>query len=411
LGVNEVLQGSAIVRSDGRESGQSARKLPTVIWREVSYPIRYAAGKSPIISISGPLCSGKTTLAAALFPGHKYVSFDDPEVREFARASPSEFFKRCGLRVILDEFARVPEVVPVLKASVAADPRPGRVVLITSGKPQSPKCALPAEQTTAFTLLPPSIRELASVKVNMTHYEYIYRGFLPGAYKRGADPRAVLRKYCDDCVERYLSRFIGAGSHDLFARFLRLLATRIGQVISLNTLAEEVNVPQATLTSWIQLLEASYVIFRLPAYFNSFGRKVVRVPKLYFTDVGLAAHLCGVKDPYQVHRDPLVGNLFENMVVAEALKSRYNRGRNAGLYYFRNQNNLEIDLIISNTHNVIPVEIKVGAAFASEYTKNIKLFKKLSNRITNGYVIYSGQGKVRAGESWLVNFKNVGGIV
>ena len=383
--------------------------------REIARRLLAMGSKYRTLLVTGPRGAGKTSLAQATFSRHAYVNLEEPEIREFARKCPRDFFRYYTGNLVIDEFRRAPEIMIHLQRAAADGKHLRRFVLLSSHQPlpQRAGAARPAFRfAAAVTLLPLSFGELSGAKAKLGRDEYIYRGFMPCVYKRGADVKALHRNWYADYVDRDVRRLINLDNAAAFERFTRMLAGRVGQIINLNSLAGDIGVSQTTLTAWTSVLEAGYVIFRLPAYYNNFDRRIVKASKLYFTDVGLASYLLGIENSRQVFRDPQVGNLFENMVVAEALKTRCNRAESGGLYYFRNQNGLEIDLIMEKPKGVgngaiIPVEIKAASSFNASFSKNIRLFRKLSGRIREGYVIYSGekQGQARGEDVNYLNFK------
>ena len=388
------------------------------IRRDAALIIQEMAGVHPTLTIAGPRHAGKTTLAKMLFPRHRYVNLEDPRVREFARRRPDEFFKHYRGNLLIDEFRLAPELIPRIRAETPYHGRrPGRIILTTSQREPAKPGVLqpPVRDPATMVLLPLSIRELIGANHGLERDQYIFRGFMPLAYKRiSTSPTKIYETIYSQYMERDLKRLINLDNPEAFERFLKMLAGRVGQIINLNALADDVGVSQTTLTTWISVLEASFIIFRLRPYFNDFGKRIVKTPKLYFTDVGLAAYLLGIKNTAQLARDPFVGNLFENMVVAEILKCMYNNGKKGGLYYFRNQNLLEIDLLLTRGDSIVPMEIKYSAAFNSSFARNIMLFRKLSDKIERGYIIYSGENCVKTDKKELpafLNFKEMwGGI-
>jgi len=389
-----------------------------MIERDVSAIVQDMAKVHSALTIAGPRHAGKTTLARKLFPRHRYVNLEDPEIRDLARRHPDEFFKRYRGYLLIDEFRLAPELMPSIRAITARSGRwPGRLILVTSHRQQArPGIMLPpVRQSATITLLPLSVRELIAAEYDLDRDRYIVRGFMPRAYKRkNASPKNYYKEMYAQYMERDIKRLINLDNQDAFERFLKMLAGRVGQIINLNALAEDVGVSQTTLTTWITVLEASYIVFRLQPYFDNFGKRIVKRPKLYFTDVGLAAYLLGIKDSYQLARDPFIGNLFENMVVTETLKCMYNSGKKGGLYYFRNQNCLEVDMLLRRGDRIIPMEIKCSAAFNSSFARNIMLFRKLSDKIENGYVVYNGENCVKKNKKELpvfLNFKDMWGVI
>lgn len=383
-----------------------------MIKREVSEHILDMAKEYPVLTIVGPRQSGKTTLAKMLFPSHKYVNLEEPDVREFAKKYPRDFFKNYSGNLIIDEIQRVPELLSYIQAIADENNAKGQFIITGSHQMQIKANIAQslAGRTAITTLLPFSIRELSNAGIALERDEYIHKGFMPRIYSENATPKYLYQNYYSTYVERDVRQLINIGNQNSFERFIKLLAGRIGQIANLNSLAGDVGISQTTLSSWLSVLEASFIVFRLPCFFNNFGKRLIKTPKLYFTDVGLAAYLLGIESTEQVFRDPLVGGLFENMVVAEALKSRYNRGRNPEIYYFRNKNGLEIDLIFNKERNIIPIEIKSGSSFDASLSRNITLFKKISSEIKSGYVVYGGDKHIKINDIEFVNFRETASI-
>jgi len=366
-----------------------------------------------VLTIVGPRQSGKTTLARTLFPDHEYVNLEEPDIREFAQKYPRDFFKNYSKDLILDEFQRVPELLSYIQVIVDAENRKGRFILTGSHQPQM-KASITqslAGRTAIITLLPLSIKELTDGGISLERDEYIYKGFMPRIYNETITPKYLYQNYYSTYVERDVRQLINIGNQNSFERFIKLLAGRVGQIVNLNSLAGDVGVSQPTLSSWISVLEASFIIFRLPCYFENFGKRQIKAPKLYFTDVGLAAYLLGIESPEQIFRDPLVGRLFENMVVADVLKTMYNHGKSAEIYYLRNQDGFEIDLILNKRRSIIPIEIKSGITFDLSFAENIKTFQKLSDKAKSGYLVYSGDKNFDTQGVKFINFKEISSAI
>jgi len=386
-----------------------------MVWREASRLIHAASQEYPVVAVSGPYQSGKTTLVRRIFPSHDYVSLVDPGVREFARSRPLDFLRRYPGGVIIDEYRLAPELSHAIRAR-AAGSRRGRFILVTSHLAQKSAVApAPFGMLGTVTLLPLSIGELSCAQVRFERDGYIYNGFMPRLYDArafaGTDPPALRRDYLGGYVERYVRRLITTGCGDALGRFLKMLAGRVGQAVNMHTYAIEAGVAMPTLMSWVKALEAGFVVFRLPSFTGGLGERVMRAPKFYFTDVGLAAYLLGVDNPLHLQRDPQIGNLFENMVVAEVLKGCRNKGGGAQLYYFRSRGGLEIDLVVKNRNSIIPIEIKCGDRYSASYAGKIRQFKKLSGRISDGYVVYCGEERAEEGETTYVNYRIAGDLL
>lgn len=347
----------------------------------------------PIVTVTGPRQSGKTTLARKMFPHFSYVNLEAPDIREFAETDPRSFLQQYPVPAIFDEIQNVPSLLSYLQVIVDEEGKNGMYIL-TGSHQLSLQAAISqslAGRTGLLELLPLSLEELKDAGIKEDRDVFLSKGFMPRLYDKPIEPITLYRDYFRTYVERDVRQLINIRNLQFFGTFVKLLAGRVGQIVNLNSLSGEVGVSATTLKEWLSILETSYIIFRLPPYFENFGKRLIKSPKLYFTEPGLAAYLLGLKSADQVGRDPLLGNLFENMVVVEALKARYNAGLDSDLYFFRDSQGFEIDLIWSNGRKLTPIEIKASRTYNSDFTKNINRFSKLSNHIQQGAVIYSGE--------------------
>ena len=347
----------------------------------------------PVVTILGPRQSGKTTLAKLLFPRHVYVNLEQKTARDIAISDPNGFFESYKPPVIIDEVQRVPELLSTIQVLADASKEKGRFILTGSHQPKlhAEISQSLAGRTGIVKLLPLSIEELSEAGISLSRDEYIFNGFMPRLYDEKIPPTLLYPSYYATYVERDVRQLINVSDQHAFETFLKLLAGRVGQVINMSDLSGCVGMSVTTLSAWLSVLEASYIVFRLPCFFRNFGKRLTKAPKIYFTEVGLAASLLGIENVSQVARDPLLGGLFENMVVAEALKARYNQGKQLpDLYYFRVQGRNEVDLLIDNNRQLIPVEIKAGMTFDSSFAKDIRSFLEFAEDCTNPTVLYAG---------------------
>jgi len=332
----------------------------------------------------------------AEFPDHAYANLEDPELRTLAGEDPKAFLQRYPAPVIFDEIQRVPELLSHIQVLVDETAGAKGDWILTGSNQlkllESVSQSL-AGRTAVLTLLPLSISELrgSGLPLPKTYGEWIHRGFLPRIYREGIRPGSAWRDYYQTYVERDVRLLLQLENQTGFERFLKLLAGRVGQLLNLNAMAGEVGVAQTTLNKWLSVLEASFIVFRLPPYFRNFGKRQTKSPKLYFTDPGLAAWLLGIETSGQVERDPLVGGLFENLVVVEALKSRLHAGRPPHLHFFRDSNGREVDLLYPADGGIIPVEIKSAQTYHPEFLSGIRYFQKLSGSSVPGRVVYAGE--------------------
>lgn len=380
-----------------------------MIGRKIVGRVRELAKTFPVVTIEGPRQSGKTTLSKLAFPDYAYANLEDTVTRRLAEKDPRGFFERFPAPAIIDEIQRVPALLSDLQVEIDRLGGNGLYILTGSHQPklkQGVSQSL-AGRTALVTLLPLSIGELEGAGIRLTRDEYIFRGFLPAIYDRKQNPVDAYEAYYRTYVERDVRQLVNITHQGEFELFLRLLAGRVGQVVNLEGMSGEVGVSATTLKEWMSVLEASFVIFRLPPYYNNFGKRFVKSPKVYFTDVGLAAHLLDITSAEQVSRDPLLGGLFENLVVVEALKSRYNSGRDGRLYYMRDKTGTEIDLVVENRRKLTFIEIKSAKTPNEDMAANIRSLRKSTGAGDASYVVYSGENWPLAGGDGFVNFREV----
>lgn len=362
----------------------------------------------PVVTITGPRQSGKTTLARRCCKGYAYANLESPEIRNLAIQDPKAFFNAYPTPVIIDEVQRVPELLSYIQ--VLADESDGRGRYILTGSHQLDLAAAVSQslagRTALLRLLPLSLRELQAAGVVLSRDEIMFQGFMPRLYHEQIRPGTLYSEYFQNYIERDLRQLVAIRDLFLFEKFLRVLAGRIGQVINISSLAGDIGVARATLNEWLSVLEASFIIFRLPPWFDNAGKRVIKTPKLYFTEPGLAAWLLEIETPQQISRDPLMGSLFENMVVAEALKARLNDGKMPNLYFYRDSKGNEVDLILRHHRKLQPIEIKAAMTYSPEMTKGLSHFCKRHSNALSGAVVYAGEMETKSESTRLVNFYN-----
>lgn len=294
---------------------------------------------------------------------------------------------------ILDEIQQVPDLVSYIQTMVDEDQRSGLFVL--TGNQQFEVATTInqslAGRTAIFKLLPFSIEELDSYQERLGYDELLLTGFYPRIWRQGLSAGQALADYVETYVERDIRQLVAIKDLTLFQRFIRLCAGRVGQLLNLNSLAADCGISHQTARNWMTLLEASYIVFRLPPYFANISKRLVKSPKLNFYDVGLAACLLGLENINQVSRDPLRGNLFENLAVVEALKYRWHRGRRSNLHFYRDSNGNEVDLLLSYGADLFPVEIKAGMTLNRDFFKGLTAFAKTFALPFGGGLLYGGQ--------------------
>ena len=385
-----------------------------MIERKITPCLRKMAEYFPVVTIMGPRQSGKTTVAKMVFPVHTYVNLEEHAARTLAETDPKTFFAQYKPPVIIDEVQRVPELLSTIQ--VMADAARERGIFILTGSHQ-PKLHAKISQSLAgrtgiLRLLPLSMAELADAGIVMDRDEYLFKGFMPRLYQEDIPPTVLYPAYYATYVERDVRQLVNVADQHAFETFLRLLAGRVGQVVNMSSLADDVGVSATTLDAWLSVLEASFIVFRLPCYFNNFGKRLIKSPKIYFTEVGLACSLLGIESPAQAARDPLLGGLFENLVITEVLKARFNAGKlQPELYYYRVQNRNEVDLIIADGRSLIPVEIKAGRTFDPSFANELRKFMEYSSGWINPAVLYGGDTAATVNGVRFENFRNAANLI
>lgn len=345
-----------------------------MIPRTLATTLRDRALQYPVVTLTGPRQSGKTTLCRMTFPDKPYVNLENLDTREFARTDPRGFLKTYADGAIFDEIQRAPELVSYLQAEVDEYPTPGRFILTGSQQFEvmsSINQSL-AGRTALLKLLPFSLEELSSDKNDLDRL--MLTGFYPRIHDQGLDPTVALGDYVQTYVERDIRQLMAIKDLALFEKFVRLCAGRIGQLVNVQSLGNDVGISHTTARHWLTLLEASYIVFTLQPWYVNLAKRQTKSAKLYFYDVGLAAWLLGAEHVTHINRHPLRGNLFENLIVIEALKYRYHRGKRNNLYFWRDAKGNEVDLLLEQGAEIAAVEIKSGATISRDWWKGLNTF-------------------------------------
>jgi hypothetical protein len=372
--------------------------------------LKNRAKKYPIVTLTGPRQSGKTTLSQMAFPDKSYVNLENPEVRRIAIEDPNRFLNQYPDGAILDEVQRTPELFSYLQTLVDADKRNGLFILTGSQNfnfIQSVNQSL-AGRTSILELVPFSMEEISKQIKNKSIDEILIQGFYPKIYDQNIKPQVLLSDYVKTYIERDIRLIENIRNLNLFEKFIRLCAGRVGQVINKSNLANEVGVSSTTIEEWLSLLRASYIIFYLQPHFRSYNKRIIKSPKLYFYDVGLASYFLEIETPAQMSRDRMRGSLFENLIIGEVLKYRLNQGKDARFGFFRDNVGNEVDLILRHQGKMIPWEIKSAETYHQDFLKGINYFSKISkDPVNHASVIYGGNKEQKIAESDLISYKKL----
>ena len=364
-----------------------------MIKREITPHLTRLFEQYPFVTITGPRQSGKTTLCRSAFPNLAYANLEAPDQRQFAESDPRGFLAQLGEGAIIDEIQHVPDLLSYLQ--VLADERRQNSLFVLTGSEQfqlsnAINQSL-AGRTALLRLLPFSLAERQRIGASLVIDEMLHSGFYPRILDQRLEPHQALGDYFETYVERDVRRMGEIRNLSSFRHFVRLCAGRVGQLVNLSALGADAGVSHTTAREWLTLLEAGYVVFQLPPYHANIRKRLVKSPKLYFYDVGLASYLIGIEQADQIVTHPLRGALFENLVVAEVLKHRFNQGRQSNLSFFRDSRGLECDLFYETAHGIGALEIKSGATVASDYFTSLHRVAALIPDITAKTVIYGGE--------------------
>ena len=365
-----------------------------MIDRKIADYIDKVAKCYPVVTIVGPRQSGKTTLAQAKFPSHEYRNLEAEDVLLAAKADPRKFLLNGAANMVIDEVQRFPALLTYIQEISDRNRVKGQYVLTGSHQPELSAAVSEslAGRTGICTLMPLSIEELKDAAIVLGDRDSLmWRGFMPRIYDDAIEPTMLYRDYFQTYVQRDVRRIVNVQDINAFTIFMRLLAGRVGQLLNHDSLARDVGISTPTVMKWLSVLEASFIIYRLRPYYNNFGKRQTKAQKVYFTETGLAAYLLGIREKDQLFSHPLVGGLFENMVVMEAVKYRLNRGAETDMWYYRNSSGtLEVDLLIEDGLKLYPREIKSSSTYSERMGRGLSEFLKLSPNVENPQVVYAG---------------------
>ena len=365
-----------------------------MIYRDATNTILRLLKGFPVVTITGPRQSGKTTLAKNIFAGKQYVTLEDPDTRLRATSDPRSFLRTISDGAVIDEIQRCPELLSYLQGYVDADGRMGLFILtgsqqfgLVSGITQSL-----AGRSGFVELLPFSIAELRAANALPDDLNsFLYHGGYPPLYHRAVTPHDWLSAYVSSYVERDVRQVLAIQDLNTFQRFVRLCAGRSGQLLNLSSLATDCGITHTTAKAWISVLEASYILFLLHPHHANFNKRLIKSPKMYFHDVGLMAWLLGIESAKQIDTHPLRGALFETAMVSELKKTILNHGKSDRLFFWRDSNGDEVDVIIEQGDLLLPVEMKSGATINRDFFSGLTKWHALAKeRSSEPVLMYGG---------------------
>ncbi|PKO01236.1 MAG: AAA family ATPase [Chloroflexi bacterium HGW-Chloroflexi-4] len=378
-----------------------------MIERTLASKVTSLAQKFQVITLTGPRQSGKTTLVRATFPDLPYVSLEEPDIRQIALTDPRGFLSNYPNGVILDEIQNTPELFSYIQRIVDENRQIQFILTGSSNFLLMEKISQTlAGRVAVLHLLPFSLEELGPL---VDSYEnLIFKGQYPRIYDRTIPPTDFYPSYIQTYVDRDVRMIKNIGDINAFIQFTQLCAGRIGQPLNNASLANDAGISPNTAKSWLSILESSYILYRLQPYHRNFNKRLIKSPKLYFYDTGVACSLLGIREQEQVNLHYMKGSLFENLILNEFIKRSYNRGENRQPYYWQDNHGKEIDCLLVNGERVTAVEIKSGKTVSTSYFENLIYWRSLAALPENQeYVVYGGDQSMQTGAGTLISWKNL----
>lgn len=358
----------------------------------------------PVLVITGPRQSGKTTLCRNLFNEYEYILLEDLEIQRLAKVDPKGFFSRFKGSLILDEVQKAPELLSYIQGIVD---QPGNTRQFVLSGSENLLLSNQVSQSLAgrariYSLLPFSSKELKNKKLN----DYLLHGGYPRIYDKNLNSYTWLSQYYSTYVEKDIRNVLNIKDLDSFDKFVRICASRVGQILDYSNISNSIAVSSSTVKSWMSSLKSTYICFTLEPHYKNFGKRLIKSPKIYFYDTGLLCYLLKIKNEEMLETHPQYGNIFENWVVSELFKRRLNLGQEPDYYFWRNQRGNEIDLITETQGKLDPIEIKSSKTFGESFLKNIKYLNKLQD-YDKGTLIYSGDESYNFKTTKILSWKDI----
>ncbi len=382
-----------------------------MIARNLKAKLKEMASKYPVVTLTGPRQSGKSTLLKATFPDYEYVSLEDPDMRLFAQSDPRGFLATYAEKIIIDEVQRVPDLFSYIQTHIDKAGNEGMFLLAGSNNflPMESIGQSLAGRTAVLKLLPFSHQEMKAANILPEGAdEEIFNGGYPRLYAKDINPTDFYPFYIQTYVERDVRLMKNIDDLSKFIRFIKLCAGRIGQLLNLSSLANDCGIATSTAQAWLSILEASYIVHLLKPDHNNYSKRLIKTPKLYFYDTGLACSLLEIKSAEQVASHFLRGGLFENMVVNEFIKDALNKGEEPELTFWRDKTGNEVDLLHKYGNKQYAYEIKSGATFSQDFFKGISLWAKLSDASTEQCkAIYAGNKNLKTSAGGVISWQHI----
>ncbi len=385
-----------------------------MIIRHLGSKISLAAEKMPVIAVTGPRQSGKSTLIQQLFPNHTYQNLEDIELRKFALSDPKGFLLNVGKKAIIDEVQYAPELLSYIQVVTDREKIAGQFVI--SGSQNLLLMGSIAQslagRVAIFNLLPFSMAEIHRTDFALPTYEdYILKGFYPRIYDLDLNPTDWLQDYLKTYVERDVRQILNVGDLGTFRQFLEICAGRIGQLVNFSDIGNLIGVSYQTVNKWISVLETSFIVYTLRPYHQNFNKRIVKTPKLYFYDTGLACALLNLRHLEDLNRHFAKGALFENFIINEILKNQINQNLSPKNYFWNVSGSYEIDLLLDKGGRLMPIEIKSSRTINSQFFEGLKYFQTLSGALpTESYLIYGGDEVQKRSVAQVLSWQNLDDI-
>lgn len=337
-----------------------------------------------VVTITGPRQSGKTTLCKMVFPHYHYVNLEDETVVNEMELNRKVFVEKYCNGLIIDEVQRMPEVLSTVQVVVDANPNANIVLTGSSNLQLSQKVSQSlAGRTAMLTLLPLAVGELSEKDCSLSDFEIMFRGFYPAVWGNGAPASDIYRHYYNTYIQRDIQQIMNIRHLAEFRKFVIISASRVGCEFNARSIADELGMSLPTIQEWMNVLEATYISFRLQPFYRNIGKRLVKTPKIYFYDTGLVCYLLGINNAHQLETHPLRGQIFENMVVTEFLKHRYNHGLDNNLFFYRDRSQREVDVVLDyGLQSLKAFEIKLSPTIHTDFYKNLQYFRSLFKQET-----------------------------